>query len=370
VIRKSSRGLQAGMEDTTVPGEGGEAPMSPTGGDTAPYVTDTYDMDYDYGTTDAGSTKGISTLQLEVAILSSGAIDRVSHEIARRGAAKLRAADINAVTIASPSVIAFLRLHSAFEAEVASLEAVTKRLASAKPADIGPIQTEDTSALAIPVFAATEGVRRVVQSASTALKSLAATTTYSGRSGITRQPVLDAALAKHLAHHNLDVELPEHSLPSTEPRGLFARVLNLQNRCRELQRSGADPDLVSQVQNSVESIVSVFSGTTSDGGTASAVIAQQLMLADGVARGLAKGRAVLFAEIAFSGGSYRTRKWIFNFLFGRDGLTYSGGAGVTYFLFRADDRRTLDSDTLYFASPHGRFEHDRTRPFKPSNLTN
>ena len=92
------------------------------------------------------------------------------------------------------------------------------------------------------------------------------------------------------------------------------------------------------------------------------------MLADGVARGMAKGRAVLFAEIAFSGGSYRTRKWIFNFLFGRDGLTYSGGAGVTYFLFRSDDRSTLDSDTLYFAWPHGHFPRDRSAPFKPTNI--
>jgi hypothetical protein len=92
------------------------------------------------------------------------------------------------------------------------------------------------------------------------------------------------------------------------------------------------------------------------------------MLADGIARTLTKGKAVLFAEIVFSGGSYRTRKWIFNFLLGRDGLTYSGGAGVTYFLFRADDRSTLDSDTLYFASPHGRFHHGTSQQFEPTNL--
>jgi hypothetical protein len=98
-------------------------------------------------------------------------------------------------------------------------------------------------------------------------------------------------------------------------------------------------------------------------------IAQQLMLADGVANGMAKGRAVLLSEIVFSGGSYRTRKWIFNILLGRDGLTYNGGAGVTYFLFRGDDRSTLDSDTLYFASPHGRFHEDRSLQFESSNLT-
>jgi hypothetical protein len=367
VIRKPPQGLQAGMEDT-VPGESGEPPMSATGGDTVPMDTGDYETDYDYGSGDVGTTKGISTLQLEIQILSSGAIDRVSHEISRRVAAKLQGTGINAVTVASPAVIAFLRLHSSLEAEIASLEAVVKRLASAATAKIPPIQMEDATAFALPVYAATEGVRRVVKSASTALRSFAATTTYSGRSKIARQPVLDAALAKHLAKHNLDVEVPEHSLPSREPRGLFARILKLQSQCRELQQSGANADLVSQILSSVESIVSVMFGTASDGGSASAVIAQQLMLADGVARGMAKGKAVLFAEIAFSGGSYRTRKWIFNFLFGKDGLTYNGGAGVTFFLFRADDRTTLDSDTIYFALPHGRFQRGRTGPFPATNI--
>jgi hypothetical protein len=83
---------------------------------------------------------------------------------------------------------------------------------------------------------------------------------------------------------------------------------------------------------------------------------------------MGRGKAVLFAEIAFSGGSYRTRKWILNFLFGKDGLTYNGGAGATYFLFRADDRSTLDSDTIYFALPHGRFQRDRMGPFATTNI--
>jgi hypothetical protein len=97
-------------------------------------------------------------------------------------------------------------------------------------------------------------------------------------------------------------------------------------------------------------------------------LAQQMMLADAIAAGMTKSRAVLFAELSFSGGSYRTRKWIFNTIFGREGLSYSGGAGVTYFLYSGEDRSTLDSDTLYFASPHGRFEHVAGRQFKPSNL--
>lgn len=372
--RNSSRGFEAPSDDT-VPGESGEAPMSSTGGDTTPLATDTYDAtDYEsYGSTDAGSTKGVGTLQLEIQVLSSGAIDRVAKDIAHRVAAKLEGTGIDSVTIASPAVIAFLRLHSALEAEVASLEAVAKRLAAAAAAPVpgsGPIQTEDTTAFALPVYAATQTVRRVVQSAANALRSFAATTTYSGRTGTARQPVLDAALSKHISAKNFKVEAPEHALPSTEPRGLFARVIKLQDQCRMLQQSSANPDAVTQVQSSVESIISVLFGTSSEGGNTSALLAQQLMLADGVARGMGKSRAVLFAEIAFSGGSYRTRKWIFNFLFGRDGLTYSGGAGVTYFLFRADDRSTLDSDTIYFAWPHGRFPHDWSTQFKPTNIGN
>ena len=373
MTRRPSRGLASGMEDTTVPGESGEPPMSATGGDTGSVVAADYDTsDYDtYGSSDAGTTRGIGTLQLEIQVLSSGAIDRVANEVAQRVASKLQGTGIDSVTVASPSVIAFLRLHSALEAELASLEAVAKRLAGAAAAaepPTGPIQTEDATAFALPIYAATEGVRRVVQSASTALRSFAASTTYSGRTATARQPVLNAALAKYLSDKKLKVEVPEHSLPASEPRGLFARVLKLQGQCRALQQSGTNADAVSQVQSSVESMISVLFGTSSDGGSANAAIAQQLMLADGVARGMAKGRAVLFAEIAFSGGSYRTRKWIFNFLFGRDGLTYSGGAGVTYFLFRSDDRSTLDSDTLYFAWPHGHFPRDRSAQFKPTNI--
>jgi hypothetical protein len=77
--------------------------------------------------------------------------------------------------------------------------------------------------------------------------------------------------------------------------------------------------------------------------------------------------AGLFSEIAVSGGSYRTRRWLFNFLTGSDGLTYSGGAAVTYFLFRSDEAAALASDTLYFATPHGRFETPK-RHYRSSNF--
>jgi hypothetical protein len=262
--------------------------------------------------------------------------------------------------------VAFLRLHAAIEADIAALEAVANGISSASLPS--KIQTEDTEAFAAPVYAAaTETVRRAATSAAAAARIFAVTTAYSGRANVVRQSAVDAALAKHIAEHGLTVEVPEHALPANEPRGLIARMLALQAKCRELQQGGNNADALSQVLASVENLLSILFGT-GDAGAAGALIAQQLMLADGVARGMGKGKAVLFAEIAFSGGSYRTRKWIFNFLLGRDGLTYSGGAGVTFFLFNALDRSTLDSDTIYFASPHSRFDHGRSHWFRPTNI--
>ena len=208
--------------------------------------------------------------------------------------------------------------------------------------------------------------QRVAKSAAAAISVFASTTAYAGKKDTGRQTVLDAALAKHLAARNLQVELPEHALPAAEP-ALFTRMLNLRARCSELQRQGADLNALVEISGAADSLLKLVFGPA-EGSPPGVSMAQQMMLADLIASGLVARRAVLFAEIAFSGGSYRTRKWIFNTLFGREGLTYSGGAGVTYFLFRGDDRSTLDSDTLYFASPHGRFEHASGRQFQSSNL--
>jgi len=161
--------------------------------------------------------------------------------------------------------------------------------------------------------------------------------------------------------------LTRDGAPAAEPQGLLARILKLRSRCNELGRKGANLEDLLPISAALDDLHKLVFGTA-EGSAPGAPLAQQLMLADAIARGLTAGRAVLFVEIAFSGGSYRTRKWIFNTLFGRDGLSYSGGAGVTYFLFRADDRSTLDSDTLYFTSPHGRFEHGGSRQFQPTNL--
>jgi hypothetical protein len=365
MTRNSVRGFEAPSDDETAPGESGEAPMS-SGGDTSTYTDIPYDSDSDYGSSDAGTTTGIGTLQLEIDILAADAVDRIAREIADRVAAKAHKSKISSITIASPSIIAFLRLHSSLEAEISSLEAATERLAAAAKAPT-QVEVSDQSAFGEIAVEAAETARKAVTSASSALRVFAATTKYSGRTKVARQPVLDAALAKHLALKDLSVDVPEHALPSSNSRGLFGRMLALQAHCRELQAGGVNLDSLAPVMSSIDNLVSAVFGAT-ESGAANVSIAQQLMLADGVASGMTKGKAVLFAEIAFSGGSYRTRKWIFNFLFGRDGLTYNGGAGATYFLFRADDRSTLDSDTIYFASPHGRFQRDRHGPFATTNI--
>ena len=357
--------LAPGVEAVGIEGgESGEGPSTSGGGPVASTGMP-YDAEYETGSTDAGSTTGAGTLQLEVEILTADAVDRVAYEIAHRVGAKTSDAKIRSITVVSPEIISYLRLHSALEAEVASLEAMTDRVVAAVPPD--SVATSDAAAFGQVAVEVAETARKAVKSATLALGMIAVSTSYSGRTKIARQTVLDAALGKHLAAKGLEVDLPERSLPATEPRGLFGRMLELRSRCSDLQNKGGSIELLSPIMTTVDNLLNMVFGT-SPSGSGNSPVAQQLMLADGIARGLTKGRAVLFADISFSGGSYRTRKWIFNFLLGRDGLTYSGGAGVTYFLFRADDRSTLDSDTLYFASPHGRFQHVGGRDFRPSNL--
>ncbi|HEX6741619.1 MAG TPA: hypothetical protein VF079_07490 [Sphingomicrobium sp.] len=343
-------------------GEAGEQASTSGGGSSSAGVP--YEAENEAGSSEAGTTTGAGSLRLEVEILTADAVDRVAYEIAHRVAAKAEAAKVRSITVVSPEIISYLRLHSALEAEVGALEAMTKRLAAAATPEA--IETSDAAAFGQVAVEAAETARKAFKSASLALGMIAVSTSYSGRTKIARQTVLDAALGKHLAVKGIEVDLPERSLPASEPRGLFARMLDLRSTCMDLQNKGVNVDALSPIVGTIDNLLNLIFGTA--GGTTSAPLAQQLMLADGISRGLTKGRAVLFADIAFSGGSYRTRKWIFNFLLGRDGLTYSGGAGVTYFLFRADDRTALDSDTLYFASPHGRFEDVGSREFRPSNL--
>lgn len=322
-----------------------------------------YSMDTSGSDQAGGQTMGAETLQLEVDILSAEAVDRIADAIAQRVAKKAGKAKIHGVTVVSPATLAALRLHAVLDVQVKSLEAMAAQLAPTVAPD--SIETADAAFSDLPMRAA-DMAQRVAKSAASALSVFASTVAYAGKKDSARQTVLDAALAKHLAARDLKVELPERALPTTEP-GLFTRMLDLRARCSELQAQGADLNALVQISGTVDNLLKVVFGPA-EGAAPGVSMAQQMMLADAIAAGLVAGRAVLFAEIAFSGGSYRTRKWIFNTLFGREGLSYSGGAGVTYFLYRADDRSTLDSDTLYFASPHGRFEHVSSREFRPNNL--
>lgn len=341
------------------PGQVGDGSPTPSSG-SQPYQ---YSMDYSGSDQAGGQTLGAETLQLEVDILSAEAVDRIADAIAQRVARKAVAAKIRGVTVASPATLAALRLHSVLEAQVKSLEAMVAQLGPAAAPD--SIVTADASFSDLPMRVA-DTAQRVAKSAAAALGVFASTVTFAGKKDTARQTVLDAALAKHLASRDLQVDLPERALPSADP-GLFTRMLDLRARCSELQLQGADLNALLPISGAVDNLLNLVFGSAA-GAAPGVSMAQQMMLADAVAAGLTKGRAVLFAEISFSGGSYRTRKWIFNTLFGREGLSYSGGAGVTYFLYRGDDRSTLDSDTLYFASPHGRFEHGAGGKFKPSNL--
>jgi len=322
-----------------------------------------YSMDYSGSDQAGGQTMGAETLQLEVDILSAEAVDRIAFAIAQRVANKAAEAKIRAVTVVSPATLAALRLHAILDTQLQSLQAMAEQLAPAPLPD--SVETADAAFSDLPMRVA-DTAQRVAKSAAAAISVFASTTAYAGKKDSAKQTVLDAALAKHLASRDLQVDLPEHALPSAEP-GLFARMLNLRARCGELERQGADPIALGPVSGAADNLLKLVLGPT-EGAPAGVPLAQQMMLADSIAAALTKGRSVLFAEIAFSGGSYRTRKWIFNTIFGREGLSYSGGAGVTYFLYRGEDRSTLDSDTLYFASPHGRFEHVAGRQFKPSNL--
>lgn len=388
--RKPTRGIKAGMADVENQ-EGGEAPMGdtpstspppvlppsvvtapplPPAGAAAPSIApgqvtlppmpaDTSGWDQS-----GGQLTGAESMQIEVNILSAEAVDRVAAAIAARVAGKAVPAKIKAVTVISPMMLAALRLHAALVAEVRSLQAMAEQLAPA--AVPKSVETADVSAFTDLPFKVVDTAQRVLKSAASAISVFASTTAYTGKKDSVRQNVLDAALAKHLAARGLRVDLPEHGLPTTDPRGLLGRLLQLRGRCGELQRLRVDPLALQPISSAVENLIKLAFGTET---SASGIpLAQQLLLADGIAASATAGRALLLVEIAFSGGSYRMRKWIFNTLFGRDGLTYSGGAGVTYFLFRADDRSSLDSDTLYFASPHGRFQQRTSQQFEPSNL--
>jgi hypothetical protein len=362
--RSSSASNALQEYEDVVPGEGGE-PATPSTIDGG--IGDDYDTT-DYGSNEVGTISGTGTLNLEVALLSIAAVDTVAGEVVRKVATAIeQASGIQGVVLASPGLIAAMRLRSSLMSELDAIETALTQAAQA------PGMTDvDAAAFALPVATiAMQGLKQAAQSAASALTSFGVTTHYSGRKDTVRQPVLDAALAKYLARNGIAVRLPAYALPTPGPEGLIARALRLQSRCRAAQAAGAaDPQITGAAQT-VDAIVGAVFAIDPDraGGSpiAAAALAQQLMLADGIALAAGDSYAVLFAELTVTGGSYRARKWILNFLTGGDGLTYNGGAAVTFFLLRPDQQATLASDTIYFASPHQRFQDSGGRA-RPTNI--
>jgi hypothetical protein len=202
-----------------------------------------------------------------------------------------------------------------------------------------------------------------------ALKVFRVTSAYSGKSDVVRPSALLAALAKHLHAHGLEAQVPRYSVMPSAGGGFLDRALNLQNRVHELSASGtASPDIDSAAQVLDQLLQSMFSGggdgMRSDPGTQ---MLQQLGEADMIADAVGRGFGLLTVELAATGGSYRAKKWILNALFGRDGLSYSGGAAATYFLMAGDKMAALSSDTIYFTSGFGTFQRPQT-DFSASNI--
>lgn len=341
-----------------MPGEGGEPPIDPmTPGDDSGVADVAEYNEYETGSSGQGTTSGVGSLNLEVALLSIEAVDRIADAIARRAAAAVGQAGVAGVVLAGPDLMAALRLRAALLAEIGALEA-SVAAASEAPAD------DDAAAFGVPAAAlALQGVKRAAQSASGALAVFGVTARYSGRNDTVRPATLDAALAKHLARRKVAVRLPLYAMPSVGRDGFIGRALTLQQQCRQAAATGsAGPETIAAGQ-AVDAITAAVFGWGGDRpADPSARLAQQLILADNVAAAGDAGFAVLSAELTVSGGNYRVRRWLFNFLTGGDGLTYNGGAAATFFLFGPDGRTALASDTFYFATPHGRFDGRSTRP--------
>lgn len=329
------------------PGEGG-APEMPS----APIS----DVGVDYGvepdTGDRGTTTGTETLNLEVALLSIAAVDEIGAEIARKAAGALTKADLKGVVLATPDLLAVLRLRASLVDQLTALEGIV-----VSALDAPDVEHVDAAAFGLPAATlAVQGVRKAAQSASNALSVFAVSTRYSGRKDTVRQVTLDAALAKHLSQGGVTVQTPLYALPEPQADGFVARALDLQRKCRVAIAAGTAPPEVMAAGQSVDAIVAAVFGTNADQASDPAArLAQQMMMADSIAASVEEGFGILFADLTVTGGSYRTRRWIFNFLTGSDGLSYSGGAAATFFLFGRDQKSALASDTIFFATPHDRF---------------
>ena len=345
-------------------GEGGES-----GGTLGDGSAATQSGGYDAGDSepfagDTASVTGTSSLQLEVALLSLDAVDRVAAAIAAQVAAAVKIAGLTGVVLIDPGLIAAMRLRTILAGELAALET---KVANAAPAAEGGGQ----AGFVVQEAAAALGeVNRAAQTVGKALSVFSVSSSYSGRRDVVRPIVLTAALAKHLAARGIEAQVPRYAVMPSSSSGFLDRVLALQLKCREAAALGTyGPDLDAAAQM-VDVLLQALFGTNSPDGTpphAQGRIVQQLVEADMAAAAIAAGCGVLTVELGITGGSYRAKKWILNALFGSDGLTYSGGAAATYFLLAGDRMAALASDTLYFASGHGKFRRSETH-FSPTNI--
>ncbi len=377
----AAAGNPRGFSDVEA-GEGGETvPPSDGSSDTAgadnPWGNSADDGP-DWTPTEAdNSVSGANTLNLETTLLSIDAVDKVAAAIAARVSAVSQHAGFRGVVVADPSTIAALRLRSALAGELGALE---DRVANARPAEGGSDSDGgggdggggDAAAFAaVPAAAmALQGVKHAAKSIATALSVFQVTSSYSGKDKLVRSAVLVAALAKHLAASGLEAQVPHYAVMPQAGSGFVDRTLALQLKCREITLAGAGGPEVEAASQMVDVLLqALFGAGMGDGVHPEPVgrLALQLAEADIAAAALDQGYALLSAELAITGGSYRARKWILNALIGRDGLTYNGGAAVTFFLMAGDRMSALASDTIYFASGHGRFHGQATR-FSPTNI--
>jgi hypothetical protein len=357
--------------------EGGE----PDGGDGLPPKSDTVtppstpdadwsDIGSDTSSSGDSGASGAGSLSLEVTLLSIEATDKVADEISRRIEPVAKSHDLKGVVIADPAAIAMLRVHAALGGELSALEtrvAAIEATAATEPDAEGGFVDLTPAA----IKAAATGVAGFAKTVGSALSVFQVSSTYSGKRDVVRPSALHAALAKHLTGRGLETLVPRYSVMAGSGSQFIDRLLDMQRRCRSLSDAGTLSDDLDAVNTVVSQLTQQLfdggSGGEAMGGSASGKLMQQLAEADMIANAIADGFGLMTVEIAASGGSYRARKWILNALFGRDGLTYSGGSAVTYFLLAGDRMAALASDTIYFASGHGSFGNRYNR-FSPTNI--
>jgi hypothetical protein len=367
--RRANRGGIANalsdFEDV-MPGEGGETtPDTVSTGSDPSYDYDLGD-DYDmYSSSSQGLTSGTNTMTLEVALMSIEAADRVAAAIAAKVSVVLKGAGVVAVAIANPDMVAALRLRGALDTELTALEATVAR---AQPATTGLAE----AAFAAPAAAiAMQSIQRAAKSASAALTLFGVGTRYSGRKDTVRPATLDAAIAKHCALNGIICIVPLHAVPKARSDGLLARALTLQQACRRASASGTAGPEVEAAGQVVDSLVAAMFDVPPSAGDrpvdVTARLPQQLMLADAISDAADGGAAILSLEIAAAGGNYRARRWLLHFLTGSDGLSFNGGAAVTFFLLASDRATLLASDTIYSATGYGRFPAATSR-FSGTNI--